>query len=93
MKRITIADVAKHAGVSISTVSYALSNKRPIEEQTKQKIQQAIRDLGYYPQPECQAISKTKIKRAKYRFRASIAWFRIDWPGNEVHIWCGQGDQ
>ena len=49
MDRITIADVAKRAGVSISTVSYALSNKRPIADDTKQKIQLAIQDLGYHP--------------------------------------------
>jgi DNA-binding LacI/PurR family transcriptional regulator len=49
MKRPTIADVAKRAGVSRSTVSYALSNKRSISNETRQRIQQAIEELGYSP--------------------------------------------
>ena len=63
MKRITIADVAEHAGVSISTVSYALSNKRPIEEETKQKIQQAIRDLGYHPNQSARRLASKEKTR------------------------------
>ena len=63
MKRITIADVAKRAGVSISTVSYALSSKRPIEEETRQKIHQAIRDLGYHPNQSAKRLaSKDKTR-------------------------------
>lgn len=63
MKRITIADVAKRAGVSISTVSYALSNKRPIEEMTKQKIYQAIRDLGYRPNQSARRLASKEKTR------------------------------
>lgn len=45
----TRADVAKLAGVSTSTVSYAMSGARPITEQTRQRIQAAMRELGYTP--------------------------------------------
>lgn len=44
-----ITDVARVAGVSISTVSYALSGKRPIAEATKTRIAEAVRELGYRP--------------------------------------------
>lgn len=44
---VTIDDVAQRAGVATSTVSYALSGKRPISEATRQRIEQAIADLGY----------------------------------------------
>lgn len=44
-----INDVARVAGVSISTVSYALSGKRPIAEATKTRIAQAVSELGYRP--------------------------------------------
>lgn len=43
----TISDVAKLAGVSISTVSYALSGKRPVSPPTRQKISEAIDKLGF----------------------------------------------
>jgi DNA-binding LacI/PurR family transcriptional regulator len=43
----TIGDVAKAAGVSRSTVSYALSGKRSISLETQQRIKDAIRDLDF----------------------------------------------
>lgn len=45
----TIHEVAKAAGVSISTVSYALSGKRPVSEKTRLRIEDAARVLGYEP--------------------------------------------
>lgn len=45
----TIHEVARAAGVSISTVSYALSGKRPVSEKTRLRIEGAVRDLGYEP--------------------------------------------
>jgi DNA-binding LacI/PurR family transcriptional regulator len=45
----TMADVARRAGVSASTVSYVLTGVRPISQATRERIQQAMRDLGYTP--------------------------------------------
>jgi DNA-binding LacI/PurR family transcriptional regulator len=45
----TIVDVAKKAGVSVSTVSYALSGVRRISEETRQRVLQAIKELNYHP--------------------------------------------
>lgn len=45
----TIADVARHAGVSVSTVSYALSGTRPIKPETKERVQASMKALGYQP--------------------------------------------
>jgi DNA-binding LacI/PurR family transcriptional regulator len=45
----TVIDVAKRAGVSVSTVSYALNGTRPISEETRQRILQAVEELGYKP--------------------------------------------
>lgn len=42
-------DVAKLAGVSLSTVSHALSGKRPISEGTKQRIFAAMKELDFHP--------------------------------------------
>jgi DNA-binding LacI/PurR family transcriptional regulator len=45
----TMADVARLAGVSSSTVSYALTGARPISAATRERIQHAMDDLGYTP--------------------------------------------
>lgn len=44
-----IKDVAERAGVSISTVSYVMSGKRSVKQETKHKVMQAARELGYFP--------------------------------------------
>jgi len=47
---VTLADLAKAAGVSISTVSRALTNSsHPVNEKTRQRILQLAHELGYEP--------------------------------------------
>jgi DNA-binding LacI/PurR family transcriptional regulator len=43
---VTIADVARLAGVSRSTVSYVLSGARPISSETRRRVEQAIAPRG-----------------------------------------------
>lgn len=45
----TMQDVARHAGVALSTVSYAINGTRPISEETRQRIFAAMEELGYRP--------------------------------------------
>jgi LacI family transcriptional regulator len=45
--RVTMADVAREAGVSLMTVSRALNGKDDISEATRVRIQQVIERLGY----------------------------------------------
>lgn len=49
LRRATIADVAKAAGVSSTTVSHALSGRRPVEAETRRRIAEAAERLGYVP--------------------------------------------
>jgi LacI family transcriptional regulator len=46
---VTIADVARAAGVSATTVSHVVSGKRKVNEQTAEQVRTAMRDLGYVP--------------------------------------------
>ena len=48
-KRPTIADVARVAGVSLTTVSHALNGKGRIDNETRRRIQQISNRLGYVP--------------------------------------------
>jgi DNA-binding LacI/PurR family transcriptional regulator len=49
LKRATISDVARMAGVSISTVSRVLNGTAPVAEETVQQVNHAILTLDYAP--------------------------------------------
>lgn len=56
----TMHDVAKQAGVSLSTVSYALSGKRTISEATRKRVLDAVRDLDFQPHPHGRALASRR---------------------------------
>jgi LacI family fructose operon transcriptional repressor len=45
----TLKDVAERAGVSYATVSRVLANKPNIREETRQRVLQAVHEVGYRP--------------------------------------------
>ena len=45
----TINDVAKKAGVSITTVSHVINETRFVSEELRNKVNQAIIEVGYFP--------------------------------------------
>lgn len=47
--RVTIAEVAREAGVSLQTVSRAINNKGEISEETRQRVLRVARRLGFRP--------------------------------------------
>lgn len=51
MKHITIKDIARHLSLSVSTVSRALVNDKNIRRETKEKVLEAAKALGYKPNP------------------------------------------
>lgn len=56
----TIEDVAREAGVSISTVSYALSGKRAISVATRERVQAAADELGYLPHASARMLAANR---------------------------------
>lgn len=44
---VTLYDVAKQAGVNVSTVSRALNDRANVNEDTKKRIHQIAQTLGY----------------------------------------------
>ncbi|WP_342433260.1 substrate-binding domain-containing protein [Neobacillus sp. FSL H8-0543] len=61
MKRVTIADVAKHANVSKSTVSQFLNMRFDyMGEVTKDRIEQAVSQLGYRPNIIARSLKQKK---------------------------------
>jgi DNA-binding LacI/PurR family transcriptional regulator len=59
---VNIGEVARRAKVSRSTVSYALSGKRPVSEATRQRIQQVIDEMGYRPNASARALARGETR-------------------------------
>ncbi|MGP3982383.1 LacI family DNA-binding transcriptional regulator [Streptomyces sp. KR80] len=57
---VTLADVAQHAGVSASTVSYVLSGKRSISASTRERVERSIAELGYHPNAGARALASSR---------------------------------
>ncbi len=76
MKRVTIKDVALRSGVSKSTVSHVINQTRFVEDHTKQRVLQAIRDLKYRPS----SIARSLVSR-----RTSTAGLLISDVGNPFY--------
>jgi DNA-binding LacI/PurR family transcriptional regulator len=46
---ITIEDISKQLGISVSTISKALNDYPDVSPSTKERVQVAAREMGYYP--------------------------------------------
>ena len=60
--KVTISDVAKLAGVSTATVSHTINNTRYVSSETKEKVYQAISELGYTPDASARSFRTGKKK-------------------------------
>jgi LacI family transcriptional regulator len=62
MKRPTMGDVAARAGVSKTTVSHVINDTRHVEEDTKQRVLQAVDDLGYRPSAAARSLTTNRTE-------------------------------
>ena len=58
--QVTIKDIAKTLGISISTVSRALKNHPDISEETKLQVKNLARKLNYEPNALALSLRKNK---------------------------------
>jgi LacI family transcriptional regulator len=56
--RVTISDVSAVAGVSAATVSRVLNGTARVESSLAEKVQQAVRQLGYRPNAAAQGLAR-----------------------------------
>jgi DNA-binding LacI/PurR family transcriptional regulator len=55
-KRLDIRDVAKHAQVSIATVSRAMNNVPTVDKELVKRVWKAIEELNYFPNTQARAL-------------------------------------
>lgn len=55
-ERPTIVDVAREAGVSVTTVSHALNGRGFVDPDTRERVKHTARKLGYRPNLHAQRL-------------------------------------
>ena len=68
VKKPTIRDVAKEAGVSVATVSRVLNNKPDAANVTRKKVEDAIGKLGYAKSTQWQQLTTGKSRAISLHF-------------------------
>lgn len=59
---VTIKDVARLSGVSISTVSRVINDSKPVSKEVKRKVLEVIEEIGYKPNE----IARTLVTKKSY---------------------------
>ena len=49
MKKLTVKDIAKKAGVSVTAVSFVLNNKAGVSNETRKRVQDIIKETDFKP--------------------------------------------
>ena len=75
---ISIKDVAKHAGVAISTVSKVLNNYPNVSEATKIKVNKAVAELNFVPNSVAAALSSKQAGRVALLININVETNAID---------------
>lgn len=75
---VSIKDVAKHAGVAISTVSKVLNNYPNVSEETKKKVNEAVAELNFVPNSVAAALSSKQSGRVALLINLSTAAQAVD---------------
>ena len=80
MKRVTISDVAKKAGVSTGTVSAVINNRPTVREETRQHVAAVIQELGYQPSPSARVLGAAQAANNMHQKSVGLIVKELDSP-------------
>lgn len=75
---VSIRDVAKEAGVAISTVSKVLNNYPNVSESTRSKVMEAVKRLNFVPNQVAAALSSKRSGRIALLLKPNLKTQAID---------------
>lgn len=84
---VSIKDVAKRAGVAISTVSKVLNNYPNVSEETKKKVNEAVAELNFVPNSVAAALSSKQSGRVALLMNLDNVSQAVD----EINMQCLAG--
>ena len=73
----TMKDVARHARVSLATVSHVLNNTRYTAPDTVQRVMSAVRDLKYQPNPHARRLALSRSDLVGLLVSEIAKWQRV----------------
>jgi len=71
---VALRDVAREAGVSVSTASLALAGKAGVSEKTREQVRQTAERMGYKPHPYVSSLMAQVGRRRRARAKVNLAW-------------------
>lgn len=74
---VTLKQIARHCNLDISTISKALRGNPMINEQTRQRVLQVARDMGYAPNPAARSLVGA---------RSQTVWFILGTTEDIVYV-------
>ena len=86
-RRVTLSDIAKKAGVHVTTVSLAMRNHPRLPEGTRQRIQALAAQMGYTPDPLLRALVAYRggiIERRNTPTLAYVTNWSTQWGWKQV---------
>lgn len=85
MSRVTLKDVAKKAGVSISTVSLALRGRGMVSRKTVERLRSIALELGYRPNPMLASLAASRFRESSSYVGVPLACLQFPrLPGGKV---------
>lgn len=77
-KRITLRDVAKHAGVSPTAVSFAYNAPHQLSLATRERILETAAELGYQPHPVARTLATGRTNTIGFVVPTNLNWLLHD---------------
>jgi LacI family transcriptional regulator len=60
---ITLEQVAKLAGVSLTTASRVINGQPGVRSETRERVLQVIREVGYQPDPVARSLAAQRLRK------------------------------
>lgn len=77
-KRVTLRDVARHAGVSPTAVSFAYNAPHQLSQTTREHILDTAEELGYQPHPVARTLATGRTNTIGMLMPTSLNWMLHD---------------
>jgi LacI family transcriptional regulator len=77
MRRVTLKDIAREAGVSLMTVSYALRGSKKVSDATRKRVELLAGKLGYQPDPMMKRLASYRGRLQREERGITLGWLNL----------------